>query len=136
MAYCYGALFLILRSDCRVAFVIQMNSMAGGGRKGEVNEDGLDKSASRPSSYPSFTDSSAHSPSSAVPCILCIVPVPYTPLAVLNVVIDFIQEHALHQGDQSDESAAEQFKDERIADAIRTSYQQVTGHQFPIKDKN
>ncbi|EIM82235.1 uncharacterized protein STEHIDRAFT_65129, partial [Stereum hirsutum FP-91666 SS1] len=72
----------------------QMNSMAGGGRKGEVNEDGLDK------------------------------------------MIDFIQEHALHKGDQSDESAAEQFKDERIADAIRASYQQVTGHQLPIKDKN
>lgn len=113
-----------------------MNEMAGGGRKGEVNEDGLDKSASGRNLPVLSTDFPAHSPLTVIPHILCIVTVSYTLLTILSVVIDFIQEHALHQGDQSDESVAEQFKDERIADAIRKSYQQVTGHQFPIKDKN
>lgn len=51
-------------------------------------------------------------------------------------VIDLIQEYALHQGSQDDESAAEQFKDERIADTIRTAYKEVTGNPFPIGDKD
>lgn len=33
--------------------------------------------------------------------------------------IDGFQEHILHQGDQSNESAVEQLKDEKIAAAIR-----------------
>lgn len=39
------------------------------------------------------------------------------------------------QGQQSNESAAEQAKDEAISDAIRDQYKKSTGTDFPIKDK-
>lgn len=39
------------------------------------------------------------------------------------------------QGDQSNESAAEQQKDEVISDMIRDKYEGATGSDFPIKDK-
>lgn len=42
--------------------------------------------------------------------------------------LDKFQEHVLHQGDQSNESAWEQMKDDKIADAIRT--------QLHIKSKD
>ena len=41
----------------------------------------------------------------------------------------------MHQGDQSNESAAEQFKDEQISDFIRDQYKKATGKDFPIADK-
>ncbi|CAL1710165.1 unnamed protein product [Somion occarium] len=53
----------------------------------------------------------------------------------LDKTIDFIQAHILHEGDQSNESALEQLKDEQISDAIRVAYNQVTGREFPAKDK-
>lgn len=40
------------------------------------------------------------------------------------------------QGDQSNESAAEQQKDEMISDMIRDKYKGATGSDFPIKDKD
>ncbi|KAK9900000.1 hypothetical protein P389DRAFT_192296 [Cystobasidium minutum MCA 4210] len=49
--------------------------------------------------------------------------------------VDAIQEHVLGQGDQSNESAAEQFKDEQISDAIRVAWKNTTGQELPIKDK-
>lgn len=49
--------------------------------------------------------------------------------------IDFIQEHILRQGTQSNETALEQMKDEQIGLAIRTAYKQVTGHELPSKNK-
>ena len=52
-----------------------------------------------------------------------------------RLAIDFIQEHILRQGDQSNESALEQMKDEQISDAIRRAYKSVTGHELPVKDK-
>ncbi|PSR84104.1 hypothetical protein PHLCEN_2v5532 [Hermanssonia centrifuga] len=52
-----------------------------------------------------------------------------------NEAVDFIQEHMLRQGDQSNESALEQMKDEQISDAIRLAYRQVIGHELPVKDK-
>lgn len=54
---------------------------------------------------------------------------------MILVAVDFIQEHILHQGDQSDESALEQMKDEQISDAIRRAYKAVTGNEVPVKDK-
>lgn len=54
----------------------------------------------------------------------------------LDKTIDFIQEHVLHQGDQSDESALEQMKDEQISDAIRLAWRETTGHELPVKDKS
>jgi len=41
----------------------------------------------------------------------------------------------LGQGDQSNESALEQAKDEQISDAIRREYKSKVGSDFPIKDK-
>ncbi|KAI0078051.1 hypothetical protein K474DRAFT_1660896, partial [Panus rudis PR-1116 ss-1] len=52
----------------------------------------------------------------------------------LDKTIDFIQAHVLHEGDQTNESALEQMKDEQISDAIRVAYKQVTGHELPVKD--
>ncbi len=45
------------------------------------------------------------------------------------------QEKVLGQGDQSNESAAEQAKDEAISDFIRDKYKGTTGKDFPIADK-
>ncbi|KAH8102026.1 hypothetical protein BXZ70DRAFT_1006653 [Cristinia sonorae] len=53
----------------------------------------------------------------------------------LDKTIDFIQEHILKQGDQSNESALENMKDEQISDAIRLAYSQVFGRDLPIHDK-
>ena len=52
------------------------------------------------------------------------------------LAIDFIQEHMLHQGDQSNESALEQMKDEQISDFVRKEFKSVTGHEIPVKDKS
>ncbi|KAF4449543.1 hypothetical protein F53441_7202 [Fusarium austroafricanum] len=54
----------------------------------------------------------------------------------LDKAVDFIQEKFLGGGDQSNESAAEQAKDEAISDAIRDQYKNATGKDFPIADKD
>ena len=60
-----------------------------------------------------------------------------TPLtAHYSTAIDWVQEHVLHQGQQSDESAAEQLKDEQISDFVRKEFKSVTGHEIPVKDKS
>lgn len=58
-----------------------------------------------------------------------------TPILIRNLGVDFVQEKFMGQGDQSNESAAEQQKDEVISDMIRDKYKGVTGSDFPIKDK-
>ncbi|RWA14083.1 hypothetical protein EKO27_g1042 [Xylaria grammica] len=75
-------------------FLGKMNSMAGGGKDSEKNEDVLDKG------------------------------------------VDWVQEHVLGQGDQSNESAVEQAKDEKISDFVRDQYKKTTGTDFPVKDKD
>ncbi|KAM0195067.1 hypothetical protein ACHAPA_005662 [Fusarium lateritium] len=72
----------------------KLDGMAGGGAKGEQNEDGLDKA------------------------------------------VDFVQEKFLGGGDQSNETAAEQAKDEAISDAIRGQYKTATGNEFFVADKD
>ncbi|GAP92981.1 hypothetical protein SAMD00023353_9900250 [Rosellinia necatrix] len=74
-------------------FMDKLNSLAGGGKASEKNEDALDKG------------------------------------------VDWVQEHVLGQGDQSNESAAEQAKDEKISDFVRDQYKKTTGSDIPIKDK-
>ena len=49
--------------------------------------------------------------------------------------VDWVQEHVMGQGQQSNESAAEQAKDEAISDTIRKQYKNTTGTDFPVKDK-
>ncbi|CCO32257.1 hypothetical protein BN14_12238 [Rhizoctonia solani AG-1 IB] len=53
----------------------------------------------------------------------------------LDKAIDWVQEKYLGQGDQSNESALEQAKDEQISDFIRSQYKGATGKDFPIADK-
>lgn len=53
----------------------------------------------------------------------------------LDKGVDWVQENVLGQGDQSNESAAEQAKDEQISDFIRSQYKKTTGSDVPIKDK-
>lgn len=52
-----------------------------------------------------------------------------------SIGVDWVQEHVLGKGDQHNESAFEQAKDEQISDAIRHEYKKLTGHDFVIKDK-
>lgn len=49
--------------------------------------------------------------------------------------VDFVQEKFLGAGDQSNESAIEQAKDEQISDFIRGKYKSTTGNDFPVQDK-
>jgi hypothetical protein len=46
-----------------------------------------------------------------------------------------VQEKFFGAGDQSNESAIEQAKDEKISDFIRSQYKNTTGKDIPIKDK-
>ena len=50
--------------------------------------------------------------------------------------VDMFQEKVMGAGDQSNESAAEQAKDEAISDAIRDRYKSATGSDFPVEDKD
>ncbi|CCO27519.1 hypothetical protein RSOLAG1IB_05645 [Rhizoctonia solani AG-1 IB] len=53
---------------------------------------------------------------------------------LLDKGVDYVQER-MGGGDQSNESAAEQVKDEAISDTIRSQYKNTTGSDFPIADK-
>jgi len=53
----------------------------------------------------------------------------------LDKAVDIFQQYILKEGDQSDESAIEQLKDEQISDAIRMAFKSATGKPLPIKDK-
>ncbi|KAL7415706.1 hypothetical protein BDY24DRAFT_267539 [Mrakia frigida] len=54
----------------------------------------------------------------------------------LDKTVDYIQEHVMGGGDQSNESAAEQAKDEMISDQIREAYKSATGKEFFVADKS
>ncbi|KAI8683211.1 Hypothetical protein NCS54_00428800 [Fusarium falciforme] len=54
----------------------------------------------------------------------------------LDKAVDYVQEKFLGQGDQSNESAAEQAKDEAISDFIRDKYKETTGKEFFVDDKD
>ncbi|KAG8744937.1 hypothetical protein FRC10_009172 [Ceratobasidium sp. 414] len=51
------------------------------------------------------------------------------------VAVDWVQQHYMGGGDQSNESALEQAKDEQISDMIRQQFKNATGKDFPIADK-
>ncbi|KAJ4409234.1 hypothetical protein N0V82_009507 [Gnomoniopsis sp. IMI 355080] len=53
----------------------------------------------------------------------------------LDKAVDWAQENVFKQGDQSNESAVEQAKDEQISDFIRDKYKTSTGNDFPVADK-
>ena len=46
-----------------------------------------------------------------------------------------VQQYGFGGGDQSNESAVEQAKDEQISDFIRGQYKSKTGSDIPIQDK-
>ena len=56
---------------------------------------------------------------------------PSLQFAPLTLPADFVQER-MGGGDQSNESAIEQGKDEMISDTIRDKYKGMTGSDFPI----
>ncbi|KAM0690515.1 hypothetical protein Q7P36_009282 [Cladosporium allicinum] len=53
----------------------------------------------------------------------------------LDKGVDYVQENFLGQGQQSNESAVEQAKDEQISDFIRGQYKNASGKEFPVADK-
>jgi len=53
-----------------------------------------------------------------------------------GTAVDYVQEHVLGTGDQSNESAVEQAKDEQISDFIRDKYKETTGKDFFVPDKD
>ncbi|KAG6889250.1 hypothetical protein C0995_002463 [Termitomyces sp. Mi166 len=57
------------------------------------------------------------------------------PASEKNEGVDFVQQR-MGGGQQSNESAFEQAKDEQISDAIRAKYKGATGRDFPIADKS
>jgi hypothetical protein len=102
-------------------FMGKMNNMAGGGASGEKDEDMLDKCQ-----FFFFLSLPLLDLESLFSCDMLMCGV---------LAVDFIQEKFMGQGDQSNESAAEQAKDEAMSDFIRDKYQDTTGSDFPIKDK-
>ncbi|KAL9128980.1 MAG: hypothetical protein Q9217_002455 [Psora testacea] len=54
---------------------------------------------------------------------------------MLDKGVDAVQQYVFKQGDQSNESAVEQAKDEQISDFIRSQYKSTTGSDVPVKDK-
>ncbi|KAK0637471.1 hypothetical protein B0T17DRAFT_521744 [Bombardia bombarda] len=54
----------------------------------------------------------------------------------LDKGVDFAQEKGFKQGQQSNETDAEQAKDEKISDGIRAGYRKIAGKDIPIADKN
>jgi hypothetical protein len=60
----------------------------------------------------------------------------YEGLTYGTIAIDFLQEKVLGEGQQSNETAHEQVKDEYISDAIRSGYKNVTGKEFFVQDKD
>jgi hypothetical protein len=94
----------------------KLNSAAGGGKESEKNEDYLDKGmyglrklvwAQRLMEL--LTD-------------------------LIMVGVDYVQQY-MGGGDQSNESALEQAKDEQISDFIRGQYKSTTGKEFFVADK-
>ncbi|KHN98701.1 uncharacterized protein MAM_03163 [Metarhizium album ARSEF 1941] len=111
-----------------------LNNMAGGGKQGEANEDGLDKGT-----YVStLAMAMLHGIGRATPCVRrpSSTPYRYSLITSSDPAVDLVQEKVLGEGDQSNESAAEQAKDEAISDFIRDKYKETTGKDFFIADKD
>ncbi|KAK0645765.1 hypothetical protein B0T16DRAFT_296178, partial [Cercophora newfieldiana] len=101
----------------------KLHGAVGGGPESEKKEDALDKGASRPPHKNAPT--SSHPPTTLKPKTK---PFPHSG-------IDWVQENVLKQGNQNNESAAEQAKDKLIAETIRDQYTKATGKEFPVKEK-
>jgi hypothetical protein len=104
-------------------FMDKLHGLAGGGKESEKNEDGLDKGES------------LHFLSLILPAAVrrpswsnCLTTLPC-------LAVDYVQEKLLGKGDQSNESAVEQAKDEQISDFIRDRYKGATGKEFFVEDK-
>ncbi|MCJ1465403.1 hypothetical protein MMC07_004021 [Pseudocyphellaria aurata] len=102
----------------------KLNSAAGGGKESEKNEDLLDKGVWEflPSVTWGFLEGKRFAKKKDVD------------EKWIRIGVDYVQQ-AMGGGDQSNETAAEQFKDEQISDMIRSQYKSVSGKDFPIEDK-
>lgn len=85
-------------------FMDKLNNAAGGGAAGEKKEDGLDKGNI---SSPSFVISQF--------CVIGAWNSGLLTILSIYLGVDWVQENVLGQGDQSNESALEQAKDEQIS---------------------
>jgi hypothetical protein len=52
-----------------------------------------------------------------------------------DIAVDWVQEHVLKEGQQSNETIQEQAKDEYISDSIRKGFKNATGKEFLVPDK-
>jgi len=93
----------------------KINSAAGGGKESEKNEDYLDKGIWNPNWVSRLAKGYWRS--------------------YRYQGVDMVQQYGMGQGDQSNESAVEQAKDEQISDFIRGQYKSKSGSDFPIPDK-
>ena len=91
----------------------KLNSAAGGGKESEKNEDYLYKGKQDPTLSHAFSIS----------------------LTLFQSGVDMVQQYGFGGGDQSNESAMEQAKDEQISDFLRGQYKSKTGSDIPIQDK-
>lgn len=96
----------------------KLNSAAGGGKESEKNEDYLDKGWYQQDKFYSS------------------LPGPFqASLLTASLGVDMVQQYGFGGGDQSNESAVEQAKDEQISDFLRGQYKSKTGSDMPIQDK-
>jgi hypothetical protein len=91
-------------------FLDKLHGMAGGGPESEKKEDTLDKGEFLLASDVIESNKPYHSKANT-----------------LSPGIDWVQENVFKQGDQSNESAAEQAKDRMIAQQIRDQYKNYSG---------
>jgi hypothetical protein len=110
-------------------FMDKLNSMAGGGKESEKSEDALDKGLSTNPLHRSACETIQDSLLGSVELVGLGADFPW------SLGVDWVQERVLGQGDQSNESATEQAKDEQISDFIRGQYKKSTGSDMPVKDK-
>ncbi|RSH77008.1 uncharacterized protein EHS24_003949 [Apiotrichum porosum] len=111
----------------------KLNSMGGGGAQGEADEDFLDK-AQR-----------GDAKTSTVPCapyalhLAAVIgsrdDITHSSQLTLPAGVDLVQQYGMGGGQQSNETAAEQAKDEVISDMIRGKYKEATGSDFFVADK-
>ncbi|KAG5928211.1 hypothetical protein E4U42_001095 [Claviceps africana] len=93
----------------------KLSSMTGGAKKDEANDDGVFSKLNSMAGGGKQGEANEDG---------------------LDKAVDFVQEKFMGQGDQSNESAAEQAKDEAISDFIRDKYKTTTGKDFFIPDKD
>lgn len=93
----------------------KLNNAAGGGAAGEKKEDGLDKGMQA-----SFPPLCCYNCFLEISLFVCVCRTSKS-LTLFLLGVDWVQENVFKQGDQSNESAVEQAKDEQISGMSSTA---------------